>query len=191
MAYTDKTPAITAPSQVLAGLEGARDQLRLLEQGMVVLAVEWVKHHPGEASAQMDVAAMSRSDSGADGGPARGAARAHRALSRFEDGQRGWDVLAAMGCLHFDDFQLPEFAIAAGLTEYSARKLLRESLMLVHLLPRVWARVLGGNLDVWGALGLAGAGFDLPPDALDVVGERMAGRTTRRADGAGERARGA
>src|SRR5690625_2184661 len=179
MAYTDKTPAITAPSQVLAGLEGARDQLRLLEQGMVVLAVEWVKHHPGEASAQMDVAAMSRSDSGADGGPARGAARAHRALSRFEDGQRGWDVLAAMGCLHFDDFQLPEFAIAAGLTEYSARKLLRESLMLVHLLPRVWARVLEGGLDVWRARALAGDCWDLPPEAIEFIDAQMSDVTAR------------
>src|SRR5690625_4079415 len=179
MAYTDKTPAITAPSQVLAGLEGARDQLRLLEQGMVVLAVEWVKHHPGEASAQMDVAAMSRSDSGADGGPARGAARAHRALSRFEDGQRGWDVLAAMGCLHFDDFQLPEFAIAAGLTEYSARKLLRESLMLVHLLPRVWSRVLEGGLDVWRARALASDCWDLPPEAIEFIDAQMSDVTAR------------
>ena len=146
---------------------------------MVVLAVEWVKHHPGEASAQMDVAAMSRSDSGADGGSARGAARAYRAFSRFDDGQRGWDLLAAMGCLHFDDFQLPEFAIAAGLTEYSARKLLRESLMLVHLLPRVWSRVLEGGLDVWRARALASDCWDLPPEAIEFIDAQMSDVTAR------------
>src|SRR5690625_1650869 len=180
MAYTDKTPVVTASSEVLEGLEGARDQLRLLEQGMVVLAVEWVKHHPGDASAQMDVAAMSRSASSASGGrSAGGDAHARRALSRFDDGQRGWDVLAAMGCLHFDDFQLPEFAIAAGLTEYSARKLLRESLMLVHLLPRVWSRVLEGGLDVWRARALAGDCWDLPPEAIEFIDAQMSDVTAR------------
>ena len=124
---------------------------------------------------------MSRSDSGADGGSARGAARAYRAFSRFDDGQRGWDLLAAMGCLHFDDFQLPEFAIAAGLTEYSARKLLRESLMLVHLLPRVWSRVREGGLDVWRARALASDCWDLPPVAIGFMDEQRsdAARVTK------------
>lgn len=168
MLYTDSTPAITAPDEVLEGLEGARDQLRLLEQGMVVLAVEWAKHHPGEASAIP--AASSHAEA---------AAAVRPAPPRFDEGQRSWDELAALGCLHFNDFKLPEFAIAAGLTEYSARKLLREALMLVHLLPRVWSRVLEGGLDVWRARALASDCWGLPSEAVEFIDAQMSDVTAR------------
>src|SRR5699024_282264 len=144
----DSTAAITTPDEVLEGLAGARDQMRSLELGNVVLAVEWAKHHP--AKGPVSVADVV--------GPAPG---------RFDDSGRVWGDLAVMGCVHFDDFQLSEFAIAAGLTEYSARKLLRESLMLVHMLPRVWDRLLGGGLDVWRARALAADCWGLSPEAIE------------------------
>ena len=42
----DITPAITTLDEVLTGVSGVRDQLRVLDLGLVVLAVEWAKHHP-------------------------------------------------------------------------------------------------------------------------------------------------
>lgn len=158
MRNADVAPVITTPEEVLDGLAGARDRLRRIEQGNVILAVEWAKHHParGRPRASLPV------------GPAP---------SRFEVGGRVWAELAAMGCVHFDDLYLSEFAVAAGLTEHSARKLLRESLMLVHLLPRVWHRVLENGLDVWRARALAADCWGLTAEAIEFVDGQMADLT--------------
>src|SRR5699024_4376617 len=78
-----------------------------------------------------------------------------------------------------DDDAVTEFAIAAGLTEYSARKLIRESIMLVHFLPRTWSRVLSGGLDVWRARNLAGDCIGLLPKAIDFVDGQMSQTTAR------------
>src|SRR5699024_8617318 len=90
-----------------------------------------------------------------------------------------FDELAATGCVSFDDDAVAEFAIAAGLTEHSARKLIRESIMLIHFLPRVWSRVLSGGLDVWRARNLAGDCFGLTPKAIDFIDSQMAGSAAR------------
>src|SRR5699024_8116279 len=73
----------------------------------------------------------------------------------------------------FDDDAVTEFAIAAGLTERSARRLIRESIMLVHFLPRVWSRVMAGGLDVWRARNIAGNCFGLTPKAVDFIDSQM------------------
>ena len=153
--YTDATPAITEVEDVLDGVAGVREQLRLLDRGLVVLAVEWAKHHPTDPYPPD-----------------------HPGFEGMED-QWVFDQLSAKGCLAFDDDSITEFAIAAGLTEHSARKLVRESLMLVHLLPRVWSRVLAGGLDVWRARLLAGDCFDLTPAAIDFIDRHMSERTAR------------
>lgn len=155
--YTDTTPAITSVAEVLDGLAGVRDQSRLLDQGLVILAVEWAKHHP-RTSAGLPMLRASY-------GP--------------YDHQAVFDEIAAQGAASFDDDAVAEFAIAAGLTAYSARKLIRESIMLVHFLPRVWARVLAGGLDVWRARNLAGDCFGLTPRAIEFVDAQMSERTAR------------
>src|SRR5690625_529554 len=153
--YTDATPPIADVEEVLDGVTGVREQLRLLDRGLVVLAVEWAKLNPGDPF------------------PAD-----HPGFEGMEE-QWVFDQLAAKGCLSFDDAAVPEFAICAGMTEYSARKLIRESLMLVHLLPRVWARVLAGGLEVWRARNLAGDCFDLSIEAIEFVDRHMSRRTAR------------
>ncbi|HLR57183.1 MAG TPA: HNH endonuclease signature motif containing protein [Beutenbergiaceae bacterium] len=153
--YTDASPAITNVEDVLDGVAGVREQLRLLDRGLVVLAVEWAKHHPTDPYPPD-----------------------HPGFEGMED-QWVFDQLSAKGCLAFDDDSITEFAIAAGLTEHTARKLVRESLMLVHLLPRVWSRVLAGGLDVWRARLLAGDCFDLTPAAVDFIDRHMSERTAR------------
>lgn len=151
----DITPAITTLDEVLIGVSGVRDQLRVLDLGLVVLAVEWAKHHPNDP--------YPPEHPGWEG----------------EEEQWAFDQLAGKGCASFDDAAVTDFAIAAGLTEHSARKLIRESLMLVHLLPGVWSRVLSGGLDVWRARNLAGDCFDLSQDALNFVDRQMSERTAR------------
>lgn len=168
MAYTDTSPAITTPEQVLEGLAGARDQMRRIERANVLLAVEWAKQHPAE------------------GAPSVGAVEVG-SPPRYASGQGQWAELAAMGCLYIDDRFVPEFAIAAGLTEHSARKLLRESLMLVHLLPLVWYRVLHGALEVWRARALAADCWGLSHEAIRFIDERMSTRTARLTPTARER----
>lgn len=163
MAYTDSTPAITTPGQVLQGLAGARDQMRRIERANVILAVEWAKQHPAEG------APAGRTVGVGDAGPP----------PRYATGQAQWAELAAMGCLYIDDRFVPEFAVAAGLTEHSARKLLRESLMLVHLLPLVWYRVLHGGVDVWRARGLAADCWGLSHEAIRFIDERMSARSAK------------
>src|SRR5690625_830709 len=150
----------TTPEEVLAGIAGAREQLRRIEQAQVLLAVEWAKHHP---------AAGPAAEPGHVGPPPR----------RFDVGARVWRDVAAMGCVHFDEFALAEFAIAAGLTEYAAGKLLREALLLVHLLPRVWQRVLHGGLEVWRARALAADCWGLPPGAVAFIDAQMSRATAR------------
>src|SRR5699024_12364766 len=117
--------------------------------------VEWAQHHPTDPYPPD-----------------------HPGIEGMED-QWVFDQLSAKGCLAFDDDSITEFAIAAGLTEHSARKLVRESLMLVHLLPRVWSRVLSGGLDVWRARNLAGDCFDLSRDSLNFVDTQISEQPAR------------
>lgn len=155
--YTDATPTITTAAEVLDGLEGVRDQQRVIDRGLVVLAVEWAKHHPSRNST-LPAFVPDRSP---------------------YDFQGEFDELALRGCQSFDDDAVTEFGIAAGLTTRTARRLIRESIMLVHFLPRVWARVLAGGLDVWRARNLAGDCFGLTPAAIEFVDAQMSASTAR------------
>ena len=128
-----------------------REQNRLLDRGLVILAVERAKHHPSPSTALPTL---------------------KPSYSPY-DYQGVFDELAATGCVSFDDDAVTEFAIAAGLTERSARRLIRESIMLVHFLPRVWSRVMAGGLDVWRARNIAGNCFGLTPKAVDFIDSQM------------------
>src|SRR5699024_4847359 len=89
-----------------------------------------------------------------------------------------WEELAEKWCPHMDNLAIPAFADAAGLSEYQARKLVRESLLLVHLLPRVWKQPSEGQLDVWRAPALTEECWDLTPEAVDYI-DRMSLTTAR------------
>src|SRR5699024_11102917 len=107
--YTDTTPAITSRVEALEGLAVVREQCRLLDGGLVVLAAASAMQRPGPVAAS----------------PAPTPERpAYDSRGVFAE-------LALHGCVSFDDGAVTEFAIAAGLTEYSARKLIREAIMLV------------------------------------------------------------
>lgn len=65
------------------------------------------------------------------------------------------------------------------MTDPSASRLISESLMLVYLLPRVWQRVLDGQLEVWRALLLAAECAPLTPEVIAYVDRNMALSTAR------------
>src|SRR5690625_5786793 len=85
---------------------------------MVLLAVQWARLNPG----------VERSGVGAVDGE-----------------ELLWEEIAAKGCPLVEDLAVPAFADAAGLSEYQGRKLIREALLLVFLLPRVWKRAQAGQ----------------------------------------------
>lgn len=115
---------------VLESLAAFRTAHLRREVGLVLLAVHWAKLNPGE-----DIDAPE------------GSALASAAF--LCDEQALWLEIGARGCPVVDDLTIPLFAASAGLSEFQARKLIRESLLLVHLLPRVWARAQAGQVDVW------------------------------------------
>ncbi len=130
------------------------------EQGLVLLAVHWAKLNPG----------LQRTLN--DGTP-------NYSSAGVDPEDLLWEELAAKGCPHMDDLTIPAFSVAAGITEFQARKLIRESLMLVYLLPRVWKRTSQGQIDVWRARKLAEECWDLTPEAVDYV-DRLMSLTTAR-----------
>lgn len=151
--YSDATPPVLTAEAVLDGVAGVREQQRLLDRGMVVFAVEWAKLNPNYPPP--------------DGFP------------EYDEDQWLFDQITAAGALSFDASTASTFAIRAGLSEYSAKKLIRESVMLVHFLPLVWARVLAGKQDVWRARLLAGDCYGLSLEAVKFVDEHMSARNVR------------
>src|SRR5690625_4782605 len=145
---------------VLESLRAFHQEHLRREQGLVLLAVQWARLNPGVQRTLPD------------GSPntCRGAVDPEDLI---------WEDLAARGCPQMEDLAIPAFAVAAGISEFQARKLVRESLMLVFLLPRVWKAASTGQVGVWRARALAGECWDLTPEAVDYVDRLMALSTAR------------
>src|SRR5690625_1576173 len=147
-------------SVVLDSLRAFHAEYLRREVGLVALAVQWARLNPGLKRTMPD------------GSPNTSTGGVHP-----ED--LIWEELAEKGCLHMDDLAIPVFAAAAGLSELQARKLVRESLMLVHLLPRVWHRAQEGHVEIWRVRQLADECWDLTPEAVDYVDRLMSLSTAR------------
>lgn len=139
---------------VLDSLRAFHREFVRREQAMVLLAVQWAKLNPGMERTGVDGAENS-SDAGVD---------VEELL---------WEEIAAKGCPLVEDLAVPAFAEAAGLSEYQGRKLIRESLLLVCLLPQVWKRAQAGEIEVWRARRLAQDCWDLAPEAVEYVDRLM------------------
>src|SRR5690625_2657079 len=144
---------------VLDSLRAFHREFVRREQAMVLLAVQWARLNPG----------MERSGVGAVDGE-----------------ELLWEEIAAKGCPLVEDLAVPAFADAAGLSEYQGRKLIREALLLVFLLPRVWKRAQAGQVEVWRARRLAEECWDLTPPAVGYV-DRLMSLSTARHTQAGRR----
>src|SRR5690625_396865 len=146
---------VAAPEHdvVLASLRAFHEEHVRREKGLVLLAIQWVKLNPA-------------------GDQAPDAAHA-------VDDEAMWQEMADKGCPRVEDLTIPAFAQTAGLSEYQARKLIRQSVMLIYLLPRVWKRVRAGEVDVFRARLLADDCWDLTPAAVDYVDKLMSLSTAR------------
>lgn len=160
--------ALDVPVRAAADEDAVLDSLRDFraeelrrEKAMVLLAVQWARLKPGEAL---------------DPGDTFG----RLSQSGMEE---MWEALAAHGCPHVDDLAVPAFAAAAGMTEFQAGNLIRESLLLVFLLPRVWGRAAAGQLEVWRARKLASECWGLSPEALAYIDRNMSLATARHTEG--------
>lgn len=140
--------------KVLESLRIFNEEYLRREQGLVLLAVQWAKLNPGLKRTLRDGSPNTSTDG-------------------VDPEDLIWEELAEKGCPYFDNLAVPAFAIAAGVTEFQARKLIHEALMLVHLLPRVWQRARSGEVDVWRARALADECWDLTPEAIDYVDRVM------------------
>ena len=106
------------------------------------------------------------------GHPGRGRVRRHRATGRRVRGHR----LVA-------EFAITEFAAAIGLSTDAGKRYVGHALELRHRLPRVWQRVIDGDLRAWSARRIADQTLLLSPEAAGVCGP------ARRPGGAQDRPR--
>src|SRR5690625_4395388 len=139
---------------VLDSLRAFHQEYVRREKGLVLLAIQWVKLNPGAVEEVAD-------------------RHSNAPIATDDPNELMWYELAAKGCPRMDDLAIPMFAQAAGLSEYQARKLIRQSVMLVYLLPRVCKRALAGDVEMWRARILADECWDLTPGAVDYVDRLM------------------
>ena len=82
--------------------------------------------------------------------------------------------IAGPGAPLVAEFCIPEFAAAVGLPTDVGRALLGEALELRYRLPRLWQRVVAGDLAAWRARRVARATVDLSPEAAAYVDRHVA-----------------
>ena len=132
MTTTATTAGETSAEQVIAAAIHEHE----IETGAAVrklqLAVEWVRLHPGD---EVDTS--------------------------VEWGMRELEI-AGDGAPTVDEGAVAEFALAIGHSTDSGRRYLGDAVELAHRLPRIWARVLSGEVAVWKARRIAQATMSLP-----------------------------
>lgn len=89
-----------------------------------------------------------------------------------------WDEkalpLAGEGTPEVAEFCIAEFASVVGMATRAGRALIGDALETRHRLPRVWARVEAGTLQVWRARQIAHLTYGLPPEGAAYVDRRVA-----------------
>ena len=82
--------------------------------------------------------------------------------------------IAGEGAPLVAEFSIPEFAAAVGLPTEAGKDYLGEALELRYRLPRLWDRVVSGDLPAWRARRIARATVDLSPAAASYVDRHLA-----------------
>ncbi len=132
----------------------ARDVLDLVDEFRAVrdvadielirAAVRWAELHPGDVGADVVPGGMGTLTLAGEGAPA-----------------------VAEECV-------AELALAMGLSTESGQRFLAQALELRHRLPRLWERLLTGELPVWRARRIAERTLLLRPEAADHVDRHLA-----------------
>jgi hypothetical protein len=136
-----------SPAGVLAEVGAHRVAAEAHEAAILRAAAEWADLHPPES---LDEAACV-------------------------PGTQGEVAIAGVGAPRVAEFACAEFAAALGVPTTWGTQLVGEALELRHRLPRVWARVMAGDLPVWRARRIARATMPLSRDAAGWVDAQVAG----------------
>ena len=162
---------------LLAAAEVTHRAKALAEAREFELAAQWGEAHPGDEA------------------PALASAPVYEANVLF--GDRPLEV-AGYGAPTVSEFAITEFATALGLSSAGGRGFLGSALETKHRLPRLWARVMAGEVQVWKARRVTEHTIPLPPHAAAQVDtviapiahtcsfaeiERAANKAAKEADG--------
>jgi hypothetical protein len=137
---------VGSPTGVLAGLREHRVAAEAHEAEILRAAADWADMHPPES---IDAAA-------------------------YVDGTEGEVAIAGEGAPLVAEFACAELAAALGIPTAWGTRLVGDALELRHRLPRVWARVMGGDLAVWRARRIAQATMRLSREAASWVDGQVA-----------------
>lgn len=96
-------------------------------------------------------------------------------------------LVAGEGAPLVAEFSVAEFAAAIGLPTEAGKRLIGHALELRHRLPRLWARVMAGDLPSWRARRVAEQTIDLAPAAAAFVDVHVAAVAHRIGPAATER----
>jgi len=134
------------PAAVLAALETNHAELVDREVAQFEIAAEWAAAHPVE---DLDDAATV-------------------------EGTEGELAIAGPGAPLVAEFCVADFALAVGLSTDAGRGYLGDAVEVRHRLPRLWARVLAGQVAVWRARKIAERTMSLPAEAAAHVDRHLA-----------------
>ena len=147
MAATPLTrPDLEGPGGLLAALETNHAELVDREVAQFEMAAEWAAAHPVE---DLDDAATV-------------------------EGTQGELAIAGPGAPLVAEFCVADFALAVGLATDAGRSYLGAAVEVCHRLPRLWARVLAGQVAVWRARKIADRTMSLPAEAAAHVDRHLA-----------------
>ena len=138
---------------LLAAAEVTHRAKVLAEAREFDLATQWGETHPGDEA------------------PALASAPVFEANVLF--GDRPLEV-AGYGAPTVSEFAITEFATALGLSSTGGRRFLGAALETKHRLPKLWARVMAGEVQVWKARRVTEHTIPLPPHAAAEVDAKIA-----------------
>nr|WP_296604035.1 HNH endonuclease signature motif containing protein [Nocardioides sp.] len=131
---------------MLAALESTHLVLTDAEVGQFRLAAEWAAAHPVD---HLDDAATV-------------------------EGTQGELAIAGPGAPLVAEFCIADFALAVGMTTDAGRDYLGDAVEVRHRLPRLWRRVMAGQVAVWRARKIAASTMSLPAEGAEHVDRHVA-----------------
>lgn len=117
------------PASVLAGAQADQAAAARAEARLLIAACDWADLHPPDSI--------------------------HLAAAFDTPGSEHEEQIAGDGCPLVAEFSIAEFGAALSMSTTSAKRLIGHALELRHRLPRLWARVMVGELAPWRARRIA------------------------------------
>ena len=149
------TATTLTPTEVIDRVRAARKAQQQAAVEELELALEWARLHPCPANETP----------------------AHWGEADLHD--EGLVPLAGPGAPWVAEFAPVDLAAALGITHDAARQLIADALELAYRLPRLWKRVLAGEVPVWRARLIARETTDLSVKAA-LFADRLIAATPRR-----------